>query len=236
MRQRRQPGRVVGVNGPPPLDPVQRAGLDVADQGADIAELGLADHRGVLGLDPHQPRQAVLLHQLPGGGRLGQLGLQVRRALGQQRRHVRRRQRRQERQRSLERGVILDRRGDEVSEPVVHLDPAGVGQPVDGPLGQPAFPPGLLRLNQPASFQRLDHPVQGAVVEPHALVLVPLPQGRGHLVRVPRLLGQADQDGQRERIGAIPGRHVPPPDRILGKEYPARSSVSNQRCAGVTAI
>ena len=53
---------------------------------------------------------------------------------------------------------------------------------------------------KPLLLERLDHGVEGAVVEADALLLGPLPQGLGHLVGVHGPLVQADQHGQGEGI------------------------------------
>ena len=96
---------------------------------------------------------------------------------------------------------------------------AGLGQPVDGPFRQPPGPLRLLRLDQAAPLERFDHAIQRAVVEPDSLMFLPLPECRGHLVRVPGPLGQAHQHGQGQRVRAVLGRHL-----YLQAEYSGQSS------------
>ena len=48
----------------PPVEALERAVVDVSGQLADVVELGLAQHRAELLLDPEQPGQALLLDEL----------------------------------------------------------------------------------------------------------------------------------------------------------------------------
>lgn len=82
----------------------------------------------------------------------------------------------------------------------VDLGSPGVGERVDGALGQPPGPLGLGGLDQAPLRQRLDHPVEHSVVEADTSVLDPLAEGGRHLVGVYGPLGQRDQHCQRQRV------------------------------------
>ena len=88
-------------------------------------------------------------------------------------RRVVRRQGAEKRQGRHELGELLDRDGNQLSEPLVQLANPVVSQPVDGPLRAPAVAHGLLRPDEAAALERLDHRVQRPVVEPDALLLAP---------------------------------------------------------------
>ena len=66
---------------------------------------------------------------------------------------------RQEREAGLECRVLLFRHGEQLGEPVDLLE-AGLGEAVDGPLGEPAGPGRPLGLDQPTLVEGLDHGVE----------------------------------------------------------------------------
>jgi hypothetical protein len=201
----------------PPLSAVEGPGLDLLDQAADVAQLGFPQGSTELRFHPEQPRHLLLLSKFTRSMSLSELGFEQLSPFPQQRRHVARGQGRQEGQGSLEARIVLDRRGDQLGEPVVRLDEARIGEPVDSALRQPPCPFCLLRFDQTTLPQRRHHRIQRPIVEPHALVLVALAQCGRHLIGVHRLLSEADQHGQRQRVAPAVGRHPNPFSTTLGR-------------------
>ena len=198
---------------------------DAAHQFVDEVEFG-ADHRQVvLGLHREQRRKLLVLERrrqrLPAGQRrqvlLRQFGevpfhlperaAELQRARAQERHRFVRRQHRQQRQRRLELRIFLGRRAQQIAHPFAQFVEAGRRQRVDGAFGPPPFPLGLLGDDEPARDQSVDHRVERAVAQLDALVLVPVLQGRGHLVRMHRPLEQQRQHGERQGIGRAVGGH-----------------------------
>ena len=103
--------------------------------------------------------------------------------------------------------VLLGRDADELGEPVVHFAGAVVGDGVHRPFGSFSFSDGARRLDEAVLLEGLDHGVEGAVIEPDALLLGPLAQGLGHLVGVHGLLVEAGQHRQGQGIRAGPTGH-----------------------------
>jgi hypothetical protein len=89
----------------------------------------------------------------------------------------------------------------------VHLDSPGIGDGVDGALGEPARPLGSLGDDQAATFQGLDHRVKRPVIEPNALVHLPLAKSSRDLIGVHRSLVEADEHREGERVASIARRH-----------------------------
>ena len=119
-----------------------------------------------------------------------------------------RRQGAEKRQGRHELRELLDRDGNQLREPLVQLASPLVGQPVDGPLRAPAVAHGLLRPDEAAALERLDHRVQRPVVEPHALLLAPRSKRLGHFVGVHGALEEAHQHAERQGVGPGRTRHL----------------------------
>ena len=97
--------------------------------------------------------------------------------------------------------------GAQVGQPVEELVGAGRGDGVDGALGTSPLPHGLDRGDVAPTLQALDHPVERAVVELDALVLVPGAQRLGDLVGVHGPLVQAAQHRQGEGVASCAPCH-----------------------------
>ena len=121
-------------------------------------------------------------------------------AVAQQRHRLVRRQHGEQAQAGLELRIFLHRIAQQVAHPVDELVATRIGERVDGALGSPAFARRLLGANQAAREQHLDHRVERPVAQLDAVLLVPLLEGRGHLVGVHRPLEQQRQHGERQGV------------------------------------
>ena len=122
-------------------------------------------------------------------------------ALAEQADGVVRRKHGQQRQGRLELEVLLGGGGDELGEPVEQLTGTGRGEGVDRALGPASLADGLGGFDEASGLQRLDHAVEGAVVEADAVVLGAAPQRVGYLVRMHRRLVEAGEHRQGQRVG-----------------------------------
>ncbi len=215
------------VEGRPRGDARQLTGPDVVDELLDEPELRLEHRDAQQSLDEEHVRDALLAGDVDGRAFGAELDREAPGSLLQQAGHLAGAQAAHQRQGGFERGELPGRHGQQLAEPVLELGVAGGGDRVDGALRTAAVADRLLRLDEAVLLERVDHGVERAVVELDALLLAPGAQGRGDLVRVHRPLGQAAEDGQRERVVDPATCHRSlPPIRILGLEYVASSQRS----------
>ena len=209
------------VHPPPGLGAVEAARPDVVGERRDEVELGGEHVPAVPALDQEELGE-------PGLRRLGehrverpQLDPQPLGAFLQQPGDLVRREPGHEGQPGLERREVPHRRRQQLGQPVLELLDAGLGDRVHRALGALALAGGLLRGDQTVLLQRLDDGVQGAVVELDALLLAAGAQRRGDLVGMHRSLGQAAEDGQRERVRHSASGHGTSSIRngVSGTEY-----------------
>ena len=223
-RRRTGTGRVgAPVEAPPQLDAVERAGLDVGEQGAGPGQLGLDQRRHVLVLHHEQAGQAELLDPGPLVMAPGQLEGQAVAARPQDGGGVGRGEDRQVRQPRLEPEVLLVRDAQQLPQPVDELVGARVGDAIDGPLGALALAAGLLGLDQPLAPHHLHHGVEGPVIELDAVPLAPGPHGRRHFVGVHGPLVEAGQCGQGQGVRHGTALHVGRPLLVMG--YPVADTM-----------
>ena len=103
-------------------------------------------------------------------------------------------------QRGDEAGVVWLGLGEQVPQPVVHLDPSGLGQRVHGPLRPPAGPLDALLGDEAGIGELLDDVVERAVAEPEGLARVVVDKHPLQFIRMHRPLGQVGQHGQGQQV------------------------------------
>src|SRR5579884_2918650 len=208
------------------LRPWDQAGADLGHDTAQPSELRLLHRQVVLELEQTESRHGRLLalrsaevaHQraeLLGGP------LEVAAALLQEGGGLGRREATEEAEAGGEARVLLHWLGDKLAQPIIETAATGVGEGVDRARGSAPGALGRLGGDEVVAHQRLDHGVEGAVVELDAAVHVAVAHHLGHLVGVHRPLEQEREHGEGEWVG---GR------RFLRWHYPASKYPGTSIC------
>ena len=98
-----------------------------------------------------------------------------------------------------EHGRLVDRRREQIGEPVLELLAALRRDPVDGALRSPALAARLDRLDVSGRLELLDRPVEGAGLA-HCVRLVALLEQALDLVRMAGLLAEQAERGQGHHV------------------------------------